>query len=1064
MGAAAGPVGAGGVEVDVVAYGRPATNALAVRLVAAKQAHPLDPVTVVVPSNVAGLAARRVLATLPAGDGGRGGLANVQFVTPFGLAQLIGGPALAGRQPLTNPVLAAAVRRVLTDAPGMFAAVAGHDATHAAIIATYAELSRAGDAAQQAIAAASTRGAEVVRVVRAVGDLLTGFYDEDTLAAAAAARIESDAAAVAALGTVVWHLPGRATPAMTGLIAAVLAAAGQAAAIVALTGSADADAAVLAVCAAAGVGVPEVSPPLAVVHADRIISVTDADEEVRAVVREVLALAEAGTALDRIAIAYPRRDPYARTLVEQLRAAGIPFTGPASTRVADSVTGRALLAALALPERGWHRRDVIAVVDGAPIWDVAAGHRARPGGWDEVTRKAGVVAGLDDWRSKLTQFIARRGDDHAKVEASDDDNRDRRLFAINRDIESATEVLAFVNGLAAALDAVDAATTWTERVTATHSVLAALVGPEHRHSSWPEAEIDAAQKIDAALTRLAALDAIEPEPTAAAFRLAVASELQERGRRHGRFGTGLLITPLAAAVGLDLDAVFVVGVVEGDCPWFRGEDSLLPDVDRDRAGGELVTRADLLADQHRAFLAAVAAGHVHRTLLVPRGDLRSRRSRLPSRWALDTASHYAGKPVFSRDFARLEGGVVTVVASYAAGLAAATTHGTVAERDTAALAVHVQGGADLATHPLVTGALAGGIECVESRAGAAFSEWDGNLAGQPVPSPTDGTVLSASKLETWAKCPLRYFFAHVLHVGERDDPDRIDDIRADHKGTMIHTILERFVAEAIARPGGPPAPDEPWTDADRARMAEIAGEVFAETEAKGITGRSLAWHRTQLDVLADLETFLTKDNEYRARYGMTPAAVEMAFGLDGTEPVAIKLPDGRTVDVRGKIDRVDRGEDGRVSVLDYKSGKADKYKDLRHDPVGAGTTLQLGIYALAAMQQGHGDQVLAQFWMATGRGKFTLAGYDWAPPVTERFAEVVGTMVDGIESGVFPANPGEYDAFFGSHKNCGFCDYNRVCPRDRDDHQQAMAEAPELEILARLLPAVPDEPDAGDGE
>lgn len=1061
MGAAAGPVGAGGVEVDVVAYGRPATNALAARLAASKQAHPLDPVTVVVPSNVAGLAARRVLATLPAGESGRSGLANVQFVTPFGLAELIGGPALAGRQPLTTPVLAAAVRRVLTDAPGMFAVVAGHDATHAAIIATYAELSRAGDAAHEAIAAASTRGAEVVRVVRAVGELLSGFYDEDTLAAAATARIASDPAAVAALGTVVWHLPGRATPAMTALIAAVLAAAPQAAAVVALTGNDGADAAVRRTCAAAGVDVPEVSPPIVVVHADRIISVTDADEEVRAVVREVLAQAEAGTALDRIAIAYPRRDPYARTLVEQLSAAGIPFTGPASTRVADSAPGRALLAVLSLPEQGWHRRDVIALAQGAPIWDPAANTRAHSSGWDNVSRQAGVVAGLDDWRTKLPGYRKSRVADLAEAEASDDPRREGRRFGIGRDIEAIDGVLAFVDDLAAGLDAIDAASGWTARVAATQTLLTTLVGPEHRHSSWPEAEIHAAQKIDAALTRLAALDAIEPEPSAAAFRLALTSELQERSRRHGRFGTGVLITPLAAAVGLDLDAIFVLGVVEGDCPWFRGEDSLLPDVDRERAAGELTTRADLLADQHRAFLAAVAAGFVHRTLVVPRGDLRSRRSRLPSRWALDTASHHAGRPVFSRDFARLEGGVLTVVPSYAAGLAAATTHGTVGERDTAALAVHVAARADVATHPLATGDLGRGIACVRARSGPEFTEWDGNLAGQPVPSPTAGMVLSASRLETWAKCPLKYFFAHVLHVNERDDPDRIDDIRADHKGTMIHTILERFVAEAIARPGGPPAPDEPWTDADRARMAEIAQEVFAETEAKGVTGRPLAWHRTRLDVLADLDRFITEDDGYRAREGMTPAAVEMAFGLDGNEPLSIVLPDGRELRFRGKIDRVDRAPDGRVSVLDYKSSKHDSYQGIDTDPVLEGTTLQLGIYALAALQHGHGVRVLAQFWLATSRGEFAMPGYDWDEERSERFLSVVGTMVDGIDTGVFPANPGEYEAFWGKHKNCTWCEYDRVCPRDRDDHQDAMAGAPELELLAQLLPSTPD---TGDGE
>ncbi len=58
--------------------------------------------------------------------------------------------------------------------------------------------------------------------------------------------------------------------------------------------------------------------------------------------------------------------------------------------------------------------------------------------------------------------------------------------------------------------------------------------------------------------------------------------------------------------------------------------------------------------------------------------------------------------------------------------------------------------------------------------------------------------------------------------------------------------------------------------------------------------------------------------------------------------------------------------------------------------------------------------------------------------------------MDGIESGAFPAQPGAYQAFFACHQNCGFCEFDRVCPRDRDDHQRAKADAPELSLLARL--------------
>ena len=43
----------------------------------------------------------------------------------------------------------------------------------------------------------------------------------------------------------------------------------------------------------------------------------------------------------------------------------------------------------------------------------------------------------------------------------------------------------------------------------------------------------------------------------------------------------------------------------------------------------------------------------------------------------------------------------------------------------------------------------------------------------------------------------------------------------------------------------------------------------------------------------------------------------------------------------------------------------------------------------------------------------------------------MATVVDGIEGGDFPANPGE-EGFYGP-SHCGYCDFNRVCPSSRVD-------------------------------
>lgn len=1036
-------------RVHAVPFGHPATEALAACIAAAKQRHPLDPVTVIVPSNLAGLAARRVLGATGCG------LANITFVTPLRMAELLAAGALPGRRPLTNPVLASVVRAALREEAGMVAPVASHRATHAAVMKAYSELSRALPETLDAIAAASSRGAEVVRLVRAIKARLAGFSEEDDVAAAATGVVRADpAGATQALGTVVWYLPDTMSPAMAALVAAVLGATSSAV-VAGLTGDPDADLPTRRAAEAAGVTVPEAG--ITTPTASRLISVTDPDEEARAVIREVMRLAEAGTPLERIAVVYPTRDPYARTILEQLDAAGIPHNGPATTRLAGCAAGRTLLGALSLPDGGWGRAEVIGVLAGAPVRN---GDRWVPSGrWDTVSRRAGVVAGLDDWQQKLATFAASRHAEHDRL-SEDGTASEGQLAALAGDADAAGELASFITELAARIDSVVADdASWATRSRAARALLDALLGAEHRRTSWPEREREAAERVDAALVRLGALDELEASPTAAAFLAAVAAELAAPAGRVGRFGTGVHVTPLMAAVGLDLDAVFVVGVAEGSCPALGRDGALVPDADKERAvAGELVTRRDRLRQQHRAFLAALAAApEANRVLVFPRGDLRGRRGRLPSRWLLDSARQLAGEPVFSSDVARLAPPVLDTVQSFHHGLAAATVPAAPDERDLASVLAFHDAGGDAAQHPACGPDAARGIGARRARASEDFTEWDGNLAGHTIPSPATGVPLSPTRLEKWADCPFAYFLGHVLGLDDRDDPERIVEIAATDRGTLVHHVLEAFVAEAIDRPGGPPAPHEPWTEADRLRLREIAEAAFAEYEAAGRTGRPLSWRRTREDILADLDLFLESDTAYRKDAQATPRAVELAFGIDGAPPLELSLLNGRSVSFRGKIDRVDDRAGGGLAVHDYKTGKADGYKDIAGvDPVLEGTALQLGVYAEAGIAATGRRPVHSDYWLITSRGGFARLGYEWTAERRTRFVEVADAIVEGIEHGVFPAQPGAYDSFWGTHDNCGFCPFDRVCPRDRDEHQKAKAGAKELEVLNRLQVLQPE--------
>ncbi len=1031
-------------NVTVTPFGRQATQALADAIQRAKAGVVLAPVTVVVPSNFAGLTARRLLGQ---GSVGLNGVANVSFVTPFRLAELLAAGLLPGLRPLTNPVLGAAVRKVLGTEPGHFGPVANHHATEAALAALSGELSNLSEAALSSVeAGGSPSVASTITFHRKVSKRIGGFQDEAATARAAATRPDL-AAALALFGELILYLPGPSTPPLVGFLKAAVEAA-PTAAIVGLTGAEDADRAVREVCGQLGIQAPA-APSFAPPTAGSIVSVTDADEEVRAVVRRVLALAEEGVPLARIGIFHPTPDPYVRILQQQLEAAGLPSNGPSRLRLADSVARRTLLGALALPAMRWRRDQVMALVSGGPLRNNGA--PVRPSAWEKISRHAGVVQDLSDWKAKLSVHKAGLIHRHSEAETAGSEGLAGRLAGL---IDDVVELGAFVDALAGAVAAIGGSSTWAAKTQAVTGLLHALLGQPNLHSNWPEQEQDSFQRVETAIARLAGLDEIEPNPSDKVFLRALTAELGIARGRVGRFGQGVMYGPLRSAVGHDLDAVFILGCVEGLCPAARRDDALLPDSARALASGQLELRLGQLGDRHREFLAALAAApERRRTLVFARGDLRSGRRSRPSRWLLDSASALSGMNLFASDFEHVTPAVVEEVPSHSAGLLTAPVHATLEDRDLAAVHRFVASGGEAIQH-LAVASVSRGIEAQMQRRGANFTEWDGNLSGSAIPS-TEQQPLSPSKLEAWAACGFRYFLSSVLGLGDRDDPERTIQISPMDRGLGMHQVLEQFITEAIQ--AGPPAPNQPWSQQQHLRAAEIALEVFEQFESRGRTGRPVRWAMTKSDLLATIQQFLLADNQYRAATNSVPHKVEVPFGLNGAQPVSLRLPDGRILKFRGIADRVDLAaaastNRGAMFVSDYKTGKGKQYKGIENeDPVQGGSTLQLGLYAEAAMQQLGATEVSAHYWMVNPEAHYSRHGYQWTDSRRDRLISVVGTIADGIAGGVFPVDPGDWNSFRGTHEQCTYCEFDSVCSRDRGEQALAMAGNPMLAVRDGLL-------------
>ncbi|MCZ7529273.1 MAG: hypothetical protein M5U31_02355 [Acidimicrobiia bacterium] len=470
------------IQLLTTPYGPRAADTLHGVVSRAKTDDPLAPVSIVVPTNYVGVATRRMLAesrhgaVTPAGDG----IVGVTLLTLYRIAEMVGAPhlAAAGRRPVSTPVIAAAIRTVLSSEPGMFADVAEHPTTEESLVRAHHELSDLDTSQLDLLAQQSDRAADVVRIHRATRATLTDdWYDEHDLMDSAVTVIGDGSAVLADLGTIAIYLPQRFSNPQAALVRA-LAEHAPVTMIAGCTGVERADEVVRTTCARVGLDLgggasAEPNGTIPTPHGSRLLSASDADDEVRAAVRIVVEALRDGVPLERMAILYGSEEPYARIVHEQLEAAGIAHNGAAVRTVAESVVGHTLLGALALPDHDFRRQDVLALLASAPVRG-DDGRLVPVSAWERVSRRAGVVRGVGEWRRRLDGRIEERTEELAAERVRTD--RDPRVRSLEREIAHAASLRDFVQQLAAELDATQLPPTWEGKAAWAHALLRWLLG------------------------------------------------------------------------------------------------------------------------------------------------------------------------------------------------------------------------------------------------------------------------------------------------------------------------------------------------------------------------------------------------------------------------------------------------------------------------------------------------------------------------------------------------------------------------------------------------------------
>lgn len=1026
---------------------------------------PLRPVTVIGPSNYANLSLRHRL--------GLEGIANVRFMVFPRLAELLGAPLLSeeGKRPLTSIINSAVVREAASQATGMLEPLRDHPSTHQSLRRTFRDLRNTTEGALSYLEAQSGLRSETVALYRGYRGQTERYYDDEDLAGAATYAVRSGSAyGLDDLGDIVFFRVHGLTPSQIFLVQA-LAEAGKCSVLLGITGDPDADRSTLALAGSAFSREAPHHPVSPVSPSAHLLIAPDAHQELRWVIRRIMQRAEDDTPFHRMAVLYRKDEPYGTLIREELELAGIPVAGPNTSSLADTAVGSTLTGLLGLREADFSRDAVMAWLTGSPLKPPPEINPAsfNPTLWDTISRKAKVVRGADSWEQRLNQFADNQDTAAAEWE-SQDEIYEARAYRMRSDAQVARRLTRFIADLIAATDP-SGNTSWTDYSRwAKKSLDHYLVD----YDKLPPDEQRSYDRIERVLDELASLDSVSPQPSLDTFRRALAEALYASVGHLGSVGHGVFVAPFRSAAAMSFDVVHIVGMIEGAVPPPSRDDPLIPERDRERAGGTtagLPLQQQKKDDERYQYLAALATAP-KRTMSYPVADPAGQRANFPSRWFLEEASRLEGRNVFSSDLPGLSGKPwMTVITSMRHSLATTRdiSHADPHDYRLERLNSWKAAGLPVQNHPLAgDGALANAMRLDASRFSDRFTEWDGNLSASGVD--LSGILTerpqSPTSLERWGKCPFSYFLGSVLRLSSEENPADIYDISPMDRGSLVHNILEEFI-DAARRQGSLPGPHGEWSARHRDELREIASRHFADAEASGVTGKAVLWQIARDEILIDLDAFLDEDLRIRGQNGLTPFGVEAKFGMDddGWQPAELTLPDGTGVRFRGKIDRIDADSAGkRALVLDYKTGGSSSYGKLKDDPIDRGRLLQLAIYSLAARQAlGDFAEVSAAYWFVTSRGKFELVP---TPPVNiedegvmDRFREGMSTIAGGIRNGLFPANPGEPDR--GGFANCQYCDFKTLCPSRRDVQWSLKSNSPLLADYVRLAEGEPNSPTEG---